>query len=722
MSGRWVDHSEAAVVGYTDRLSYAPGDTVTLCASAFSPDATMTLVRVSHDGEASVATPISEAVSVSIPHQSVALGSYGICEWELTAHSFAFAAWVLPSRLPSDRATILSTADEIDAQGVGAALSIDSSGKLHFTCLGEDLSLARSLRTNSWHFCVGGRSTDGQAFVALAPATPSEPGDRVQIAYGRTTFEPLRHGPIVTLGAMRQENGVMAHFDGRIEAARVLEGDITIAAITEMAGEHQAGQELNIPNMALAWWDGALNRGIFTLSDVVGGHDLQLINVPTRNVPGRWWSGDIHDPRLAPWQYAAVHFHSDDQDDQQWQPIAEVVLPEELESDVYGIQLMLASGNTDVVPFAVRRAPSKSRARIGVLLPTLTYLAYALEHAAPAGLVEHANETAAPFARANGFHSWYDLHEDGSFVTFCSLRRPLLGLRPDHRFRYTGAEHGLSADLRLLGWLRRQGFDYEVFTDHDLDERRAAALDGLACVVTGAHPEYWSARMLDGLEAYLQQGGNLCYLGGNGFVWSVVVDHSNGRAEMRRGDVEERPWDAQVGASHFQLTDGRSGLWQACGRPSARITGVTAAAMGFGPGVPFLATEGASDPSVSRLFDGIDLAQPLGTTSAVLGAGASYETDLANVSLGTPPNAIVIATAALPNGYVPFAPAFHRAASGEDGTSRLRADMVFFQTPAGGRVFAAGSIGWAGCLNADDEDSAAARLTTNLLQWFSEAS
>jgi N,N-dimethylformamidase len=476
------------------------------------------------------------------------------------------------------------------------------------------------------------------------------------------------------------------------------------------------------PNMALAWWDGALNRGIFTLSDVVGGHDLQLINVPTRNVPGRWWSGDIHDPRLAPWQYAAVHFHSDDQDDQQWQPIAEVVLPKELESDVYGIQLMLASGNTDVVPFAVRRAPSKSRARIGVLLPTLTYLAYALEHAAPAGLVEHANETAAPFARANGFHSWYDLHEDGSFVTFCSLRRPLLGMRPDHRFRYTGAEHGLSADLRLLGWLRRHGFDYEVFTDHDLDERRAAALDGLACVVTGAHPEYWSARMLDGLEAYLQQGGNLCYLGGNGFVWSVVVDHSNGRAEMRRGDVDERPWDAQVGASHFQLTDGRSGLWQACGRPSARITGVTAAAMGFGPGVPFLATEGASDPSVSRLFDGIDLAQPLGTTSAVLGAGASYETDLANVSLGTPPNAIVIATAALPNGYVPFAPAFHRAASGEDGTSRLRADMVFFQTPAGGRVFGAGSIGWAGCLNADDEDSAAARLTTNLLQWFSEAS
>ena len=722
MSARYVDHTVAAVVGYTDRLSYAPGDTVTLRASASSPDATMALVRLGHDGQASTTNAMGAAISISIPHQSVTLGSYGICEWEVTARTFSFAAWVYPSRLPSDHASIMSTAAEGDAGSAGATLGIDASGNLHFTSLGEELTLARPLHPNSWNFCVGGRATDGRAFVALVPASPNGPSDRLHIAYGPSDGKSLRHGSIVTLGAMRLENDMTAHFDGRIEAARVLEGDITAAEIEGLAGERHNGEALSLPSTALAWWDAASDRGTFTVRDVVGGHDLKLMNAPTRNVPGRWWSGDIHDPRLVPWQYAAVHFHSDDQDDQQWQPVAEVLLPEGLDSDVYGIELTLASGGTDVVPFAVRRAPSKGRARIGVLLPTLTYLAYALEHAAPAGLIEQADEIAAPFARANGFHSWYDLHDDGSFVIFCSLHRPLLGIRPDHSFRYTGAEHGLSADLRLLGWLTRHGFDYEVLTDHDLDEKRGAALDGLACIVTGAHPEYWSGRMLDGLESYLQQGGNLCYLGGNGFVWSVVIDHANGRAEMRRGDVEERPWDAQVGMSHFQLTDGRSGLWQACGRPSARITGVTAAAMGFGPGVPFQPTEGATDPSVSRLFDGIDTTEPMGTTSAVLGAGASYETDLANVALGTPPNAIVIATAALPESFVTFAPAFHRAASGEDGRSRLRADMVYHQTPAGGRVFAAGSIGWAGCLTASDEDGAAARLTSNLLHWFSETS
>ena len=710
-----VDHSQVPVVGYTDRLSYSPGDIVTLCASAMTPDARMTLVRLGHDGHRATRSAVGDASFVSLPHEEVDLGSYGIVTWQLREGAYAFAAWILPTRWPSERAAIMSS----ESGECGNTLSIDSTGRLHLSSRDEDLSLSRVLHPNSWYFCVGGRTDGGRDFLALAPALPDSVSDRLHFAHGASIRGPAVHGPALTLGAQRCRGKIDAHFDGRVEAPCVLDAGLTPADVLLLARGGRSGDGATAPHQMLARWDGSLDRSTFVLRDVAGGHDISLVNAPTRNVPGRWWSGDIHDPRLAPEQYAAVHFHSDDQDGQGWQPVASLRLPDDLDSDVYGVELTLDSGGTDIVPFAVRRSPAQGRARLGVLLPTLTYLAYALEHAAPPDLPELVDEVSAPFARANGFHSWYDLHSDGSFVVFCSLNRPLLGIRPDHRFRYTGAEHGLSADLRLLGWLARHGFDYEVLTDHDLDDAPAATLEGLPCLVTGAHPEYWSARMLDGLESYLEEGGNLAYLGGNGFLWSVVVDHAHGRAEMRRGDIEERPYDSQTGLSHFQLTDGRSGLWQACGRPQARLVGVTPTAMGFTDGVPFRPTQGASEPAVARLFAGIDITAPLGTHSAVLGAAASYETDLASTSLGTPHDAVVVASAVLPDGYTTFAPAFHRAASGEDGHSRLRADMVYFETPAGGRVFAAGSIGWAGCLGTDEDDPAE-RLTDNLLSWFSE--
>ena len=54
-------------------------------------------------------------------------------------------------------------------------------------------------------------------------------------------------------------------------------------------------------------------------------------------------------------------------------------------------------------------------------------------------------------------------------------------------------------------------------------------------MITGAHPEYASAALLDALDSHLEAGGNLAYLGGNGLNGSVSVDPGRPHViELRR--------------------------------------------------------------------------------------------------------------------------------------------------------------------------------------------
>ena len=49
---------------------------------------------------------------------------------------------------------------------------------------------------------------------------------------------------------------------------------------------------------------------------------------------------------------------------------------------------------------------------------------------------------------------------------------------------------------------------------------------------------------------------------------------------------------------------------------------------------------------------------------------------------------------------------------------RIRADMVFFETPGGGAVFSAGSIAWSGSLSYNGYDNNAAAVSRNVLRRF----
>ena len=134
--------------------------------------------------------------------------------------------------------------------------------------------------------------------------------------------------------------------------------------------------------------------------------------------------------------------------------------------------------------------------------------------------------------------SLYDVHSDGSGCSYSSRLRPILNMRPKYRaWRLHDAPRHFAADLYLIAWLEARGFAYDVITDEDLHAEGVDLLAGYRVVLTGSHPEYHTEAMHTGFRQYLEGGGRLMYLGGNGFYWVTSVDPERPHAvELRRGD------------------------------------------------------------------------------------------------------------------------------------------------------------------------------------------
>ena len=250
--------------------------------------------------------------------------------------------------------------------------------------------------------------------------------------------------------------------------------------------------------------------------------------------------------------------------------------PDDLPSGVYAARLRRAS-DEDHVPFFVRPPRGTATAPIAFLVPTFTYLAYANEHIAgataelvPVRTIRRSTSAEDQLhRRRHGLHSLYDHHPRRHrrllLLPAAPARQPAAEVRT---VRILGAPEQLrrrSLPDRLAGG--RRGIAYDVVTDEDLHAEGAALLAPYQVVLTGSHPEYWTAPMLDALEAYLAGGGRLMYLGGNGFYWVTGVD-------------PERPHVIEVrrGQRHRDLGS-RSPARLTSARPASRaVSGATAAA------------------------------------------------------------------------------------------------------------------------------------------------
>lgn len=478
-----------------------------------------------------------------------------------------------------------------------------------------------------------------------------------------------------------------------------------------------AQPQIIIDEVALQW-DFSQQVSGSKIIDVSGNERHGLLHqLPARAVTGPLWDGEAHDWRVRPEHYDAIHFHSDDLYDANWQSIATLELPPELPSGIYAFRLT-GSNEIDRIPFFVRPALRKATANVALLMSSCTYMAYANHRM----LFEGADFVSArnklrPEHEYIRDHpelglSMYEKHKDGSGVMYSSRRRPILQLRP-------GADGwNFTPDTNINAFLHHLSVNHDVIADEDLHAEGFSALASYRVIVTGSHPEYWSTAMIEALEKWQRNGGRLMYLGGNGFYWRVAFsDEWPGAIELRRAEDGVRNWQTETGESYHSFNGEYGGLWRRLGRAPNELVGVGFAAQGFERAVGYRRTAASYDSRAAWIFDGVD--DDVIGTSGLGGGAAGQEVDRYNEQLGSPSHAVILASA------TDFGADMTRTKEELEAAiivptpdPVVRADMVFFETPAGGAVFSVGSIAWFGALARNGYANDVAKITENVLRRF----
>jgi N,N-dimethylformamidase beta subunit-like, C-terminal len=232
----------------------------------------------------------------------------------------------------------------------------------------------------------------------------------------------------------------------------------------------------------------------------------------------------------------------------------------------------------------------------------------------------------------------YDANGDGvgdSWYVDWSRRTVQLG-RP---YVDGGLPFGFQRDeLPLLTWLARTGRSVDVLSQADLesvhDARTLAAAYDL--IVFAGHHEYATKHEYDLVDRYRDRGGNLMFLSADNFYWRVV----------RNGD---------------SIT--KTASWRDLGRPEARLVGVEYRASGKRRNKAWVVRSAGRD---SWVFAGTGM-----------GVGSRFGRGGVEIDMVSPQS---------PRGVRILAEIPDLLAPG------LSAEMTYYETPRGAKVFAAGAF------------------------------
>lgn len=699
----------AEVIGYLDRWSARAGESVALHVHA-EPSATIEARLVSlarQDGPAGDRELVGSvaAVTCTASAQRTPIGSWGELPLPDVAGDEGWTVSLLVRPTLAEAGTVLAI-----ATGGAPALQVDWDG----------------------HGAVSLRVVGGAPLVTL-PALLQEwslvslsvrPGagafhvhDLPRWGGRSATFAlPRDAGSTVTPGARRiwlatappDAGAAVASFEGLLESPVLLAGWHDAEALASR--RRLPGVRADAPAV-LAAWDFARETWSARLVDVgANGCHGMVHQGATRLVPGAWWRVGVLDPHRDPAGFAAIHFHKDDLLDAGWPACGRLALPAGLPSGVYGVQLR-SGASEDVIPLWVRPARGATTASLAYLAPTYTYLAYGNAPDAMLGPPYWGSDH--PSERQRHRHpefgpSLYSRHGDKSGVSLVSRLRPILTVRPGVR------PWGFEADRLLTDWLARGEYRHDVLTDEDVDLEGDDALAPYRVLVTGNHPEYWTAGMLAALDRWLERGGRLLYMGGNGFYWRVSTRRDlPGALECRRAEGGTRPWIAEPGCGYHQLDGDAGGLWRRLGRAPQRVVGVGFAGQGFVQSAPYRVREDARSGWAAFALAGVERTL-IGTSGRLGGGAAGQEIDRHDRRLGSPDDAVVLASSqGLHDAHT--LRTLEELLSHEPYVAdpKVRADLTL--TPRRrGLVFATGSMAWVGAL--DDAD--VARVTRNVLDRF----
>ena len=748
--------AQIKITGYTDQITVKAGDTVRFMVSAEGTESVDAhIVRLIHgdehpDGpgfmEQETDTPANGQHRVK--KQFVQVGSFvEVADPERFLEfsgSFTLYAFIWPSAPPCHRQGILTRWSIQDRAGY--ALGINAEGQLEFWVgngsKSDKIYSEVPLVPMMWYFVAAGYDASSRtATLYQEPVVNSYNSllsPMVPYDYACHTKEKLQVRPaggdikFLMAGCNDHNQGrgpfVSQIYNGKIDRSGIHGRRL---ARTELDAIRKGGDP---PGEDLcARWDptvGYTDTGIGDRVVDVGPHKLngQGINRPVRAMTGYNWNGRDDCFRFVPEQYGGIHFHDDSVIDCCWEPTFQLTVPTDLKSGCYAARVR-AGDVEDHIPFFVRAATP--RAKIAMLMPTASYLAYANEHLAFDFPQAQAITTHTPVLTKYDIElykkdeyglSTYDHHSDDVGVCYSSYRRPIHNMRPKHRTAPVAIPWGLPADLSTIAWLENRGYEYEVITDEDLHRDGLAAISPYSLIINGAHPEYYTEKMLDATEQYLDGGGRVMYIGGNGYYWVTSFrDDEPWCMEVRKLESGSRAWQARPG-EHYHATSGeRGGLWKNRGRPPQKLVGVGFTSEGMDKSMPYQRMPDSYHKSVSWIFNGIGDDEPIGDFGLALGGAAGIETDRYELALGTPPHTKILASSEMFSDYwmhVQEEILYNYPGYRGSEDYQIRADMIYFTTRNNGAVFCTGSIAWCHALPYNNFDNNVSRIMANVVDAF----
>ena len=108
--------------------------------------------------------------------------------------------------------------------------------------------------------------------------------------------------------------------------------------------------------------------------------------------------------------------------------------------------------------------------------------------------------------------------------------------------------------------------------------------------------------MMDARDAWLDGGGRLIYVGGNGFYWVTAVAADEPDVIEVRRYAGTGTWQGEPGEDRLALSGERGGLWRMSGRPRQARMGVGFCGQGFDRGSAYRKTTAASSSRWSWIF------------------------------------------------------------------------------------------------------------------------
>jgi N,N-dimethylformamidase len=726
------------LTGYSSRWSVRSGETIGFHVHSDAPQFEAQIVRLHHGDENPRGPGFKESIVSSpldghhpgAPH-SVRPGSFGIVDLDpvLELSTFTMMLWIWSTTPRRSRQGIACGRTAAGANSWGLFLS--DTGTLEWEINGITVCASQfPIDAREWYFVFATLEAERDARLVICRQrftnrAPRSSEYAAAIVRSSTGSVPPMASLLFAAGRIEQtQDGPAPHqvFNGKLAAPSLYATALSIAEVqATMSGGTSEG--------LIAAWDFSKASASSRLIDVgPSKYEGQTWNRPARLMTGPSWNGDIR----ALQAYDAIHFHDDDVADVGWPESVSLTIPIDWASGVYALRLR-ADDEEDHLPFFVCPPRGGATSPIAFLIPTLSYLVYSNEsldvrptvQLAPLQNMEMRPEVYRYIAD-HGLMSGYDKHSDGSGICYASMRRPILDFRPKARCRTFDAPHQFAADLYLIDWLESKGVKYDVVTDHELHSEGVELLRRYRVILTGSHPEYWTSAMIEARDSYLEGGGRLMYLGGNGFYWvTALAEDDPGLVEVRRW-AGIRTWQSLPGEVWLSLTNELGGLWRDRGRAPQKTVGVGFSGMGFDRGVPYRRTSASYAPEFSFIFDGVE-GETIGAgQSLVMNYGAvGFEVDRADAALGTPAHAVVLASSfKLTDAYQSAVEEILSPTPWDGGSTnpRIRADMVFLEYPNGGAVFSVGSINWTATLSSDEYENDTSRITENVLRAFGKES